>query len=394
MRSFQAYPTRHRYNALLAALFFSVSFVLLRNNNNNAASSSFFMIQLADPQFGVLDFGGLNWRPEQLMLNRTVIEINRLKPRFIVMVGDMQNYYQTNTNGENGDLAPNVGEMQVASIRESLSLLDPSIPLQAIMPGNHELGDVPTLATLAAYKEQWGTPHGSFVEDGIRFIYINSQIYQNSVETGVAAVAKRQTKWLQAQLTAAAADTHVAGVVLLAHIPPFIGDALESPGWGNWALDQRRQVLGMTQQSKAPPRLCICGHFHGNVEHVESAAFGAPLEVVTTSSVGCPMMWNGSTTGFYTPAQASAIAASPSGSDAFHNYIIRNGQGTTANYTERGLRIQAVSDRSGARLFEFSAGKGYRHKWFSIDALGELQAPLSASGALDGLAWTTFHAVL
>ena len=64
----------------------------------------------------------------------------------------------------------------------------------------------------------------------------------------------------------------------------------------------RQEVLGMTQGVAKAPRVVVCGHFHGNVERVESSAFGAPLEVVTTSSVGCPILWNGSATGLYSPA--------------------------------------------------------------------------------------------
>ena len=72
-------------------------------------------------------------------------------------------------------------------------------------------------------------------------------------------------------------------------------------------------MLTITQgrPTSAAPRVAICGHFHGNVERVESMAFGAPLEVVTTSAVGCPMLWNGTSTNRYTPQQATAIGAEP-----------------------------------------------------------------------------------
>jgi len=63
----------------------------------------------------------------------------------------------------------------------------------------------------------------------------------------------------------------------------------------------------MTQGVAKAPGVVVCGHFHGNVERGESSEFGAPLEVVTTSSVGCPILWNGSATGLYSPAQVATI---------------------------------------------------------------------------------------
>jgi len=363
----------------------------LRRNTNT--SHSFFMIQLADPQLGLFDYGGTDWSQEQSMLDLAIREVNRLSPRFIVLVGDMQNWYQTNENDENGNLAtgyaPNVGELQVLSVKKSLSLLDPSIPLRATMPGNHDVGDAPTLSSLRHYKDKWGEPRGSFTEDGIRFVYMDTQIYKNSSKAGISKVAADQTAWLKRELVTTATDV---GVVLLGHIAPFISDALEPEGFANWPLSVRKNVLSMTQHSRipVPPRLFICGHFHGNVERVESKAFGAPLEIVTTSSVGCPMMWNGSTTGSYTPSQASIIASGASGKAAYDDYIIRNGDmQTPPNYMLGKLRITAVPERSGVRIFEFNPAKGYRHNWFTLEMVGNLQSPLSTK-SLEGIAWTAF----
>jgi len=361
-------------------------FLLWRNTNT---SQSFFMIQLADPQLGLFHYGGTDWSQEQSMLDLAIREVNRLSPRFIVLVGDMQNWYQTNENGENGNLEPNVGELQVLSVKKSLSLLDPSIPLRAIMPGNHDVGDAPTLSTLRHYKDKWGEPRGSFTEDGIRFVYMDTQIYKNSSKAGISKVAADQTAWLKRELVTAATNV---GVVLLGHIAPFVSDALEPEGFANWPLSVRKNVLSMTQHSRipVPPRLFISGHFHGNVERVESKAFGAPLEIVITSSVGCPMMWNGSTTGSYTPSQASIIASEVSGKAAYDNYIIRNGDmQTPPNYTLGKLRITAVPERSGFRIFEFNTARGYRHNWFTLEMVGNLQSPLSTK-SLEGIAWTAF----
>jgi len=90
------------------------------------------------------------------MLNLSIRQINRLSPRFVILSGDMQNWYADDEG--NGQLTkrPDVGDAQVAGVKQSLSLLDGSIPLKATMPGNHDFGNAPTLATLARYEELWG----------------------------------------------------------------------------------------------------------------------------------------------------------------------------------------------------------------------------------------------
>lgn len=337
-------------------------------------AASFFMFQLADPQFGLQHYGTLNWTDEQAMLNRSVLEINRLGPAFVVLAGDMQNWYETNVGGQNGPLAntTDAGALQVAAVKQSLSLLDPSIPLKATLPGNHDIGDAPTASSLAAYERNWGAPFGAFEMGGVRFLHINSQLYFNASNPGMQDAAELQTRWLESELRAAEAEPTV-GVVILSHIPPFVGRADEPHGWANWPTATRRAILEATQSMPVPPRLIVCGHFHGNVEQVQSTAFEAVVEVVTTSSVGCPMLWNGSTTGAYTPEQAAVIAAQPTGSAAYENYIERTNAMGVPNFAVAAERVQARPDRSGVRVFEFHPSRGYRHRWFTLEELSAIQ---------------------
>ena len=363
-----------------------------------AHSSRFFMIQLADPQFG-LQHRDQRWHGEQAMLNRSIQLINRLSPRFIVMTGDLQNWYPT-TAGMRPDGSGEPGAAQVAALKQSLSLLDASIPLRANIPGNHDLGDAPTLKTLDTFQENWSADRYSFDEGGVAFLALNSQLYYNASQSGVGRRAERQTAWLSRQLDAAASRGAIA-VVVLSHIPPFVVAADEPSGWANWPTPVRQQVLQMTQQKQLPPSLFVNGHFHANVEGVRSAAFGAAVESVTTSSVGCPIHWNGSAASPLPHASAMAVATQPSGQSAFENYILHNGRpGEPADVSRIAQRVQARPDRSGVRLFEFDAGMGFRHRWFTLEELSELNTPLatygesSSSSPLAGMAfspWARAH---
>lgn len=348
-------------------------------------SSSFFMVQLSDPQLG-LEHGGSPWHDEQAMLNATLLQINRLQPRFAVLTGDMQNWFPTAHSPDDQ------GGKELAAVQQSLSLLSSRVPLRATLPGNHDVGDVPTATTLKRYAQHWGgSDRGSFDEDGIRFVAIDSQLYWNSSMPGVQALAGQQTGWLSQQLDAAAQQGTEA-VVLLSHIPPFIVASDEPSGWANWPQDTRDALLRMSQAKPVPPSLVVAGHFHANLEGgASSDAYGARVEVVTSSSVGCPIRWNGSDTGTLAPDVALAVATEPSGSAAFMNWVVRNG--TSVGDPDFGLktsRIAAGPGRSGVRLYEFDATAGYRHRWFTLRQLEALQAPLAGGDAspLAGAAFT------
>lgn len=240
------------------------------------------------------------------------------------------------------------------------------------------MADAPTLVTLDRFTRLWGGERTAFEEGGIAFVALNSQLYFNASEPGVAARAEEQTQWLSQQLDDAV-SRGVAGVVLLSHVPPFLVSADEPSGWANWPLDVRRRLLTATQAKLVPPSLIINGHFHANVEGVHSSAFGTTdLEVVTTSAIGCAIRWNGTSAAAPMPhATAAAVAAATTGKDAFERFVLRNGTATGAAdprlIPQRSFASPSVS---GVRLFEFDPHSGYRHGWFTLSALGELDRPL------------------
>jgi len=203
--------------------------------------------------------------------------------------------------------------------------------------------------------------------------------------------ADRQTEWFAAQLDDAAHEDAVSSVVVLTHIPPFLVAAEEPSGWANWRASVRRAVLQMSQQKPLPPSLFINGHFHGNVEGVHSGVFGAPLEIVTTSAVGCAMAWNGSEDNPTPHALAAAVGAEKNGSAAFLNWIVRDDAKGAPDFDLAAQRILAQPDRSGVRLFEFHKALGYRHKWHSLAEFECLAAPPTggdATSPLKGLDFT------
>ena len=386
-------PRRYRlcvtcFVSVLAVTVAAVAFHAVAQGAVDDEHTPFFVVQLADPQFG-LQHSNVEWQEEAAMLNLSILTINRLAPRFVVLTGDMQNFLPTSTGATwpmqkpDGIHHAHPGADQVASLMQCLSLLDASIPIRASIPGNHDIGYAPTVATLERFESLWGTPRASFDEGGVAFVAIDSQLYFNATQPGVAALAEEETIWLSQQLDDAA-NRSVAGVVLFSHIPPFLLRADEPTGWANWPMSVRTRLLNMTQTKRVPPSLVINGHFHANVEGVTSTAFGqTTLELVTTSSVGCPIQYNGSSAPVLTHEAAAAFGAAPTGYDLFQTFIVRNGS-TAATAADFGLipdRIRAAPDVSGVRVFEFDARRGYRHAWFTLETLGQLGAPLRTGGA-------------
>ncbi|CAE8624413.1 unnamed protein product [Polarella glacialis] len=350
-------------------------------------SSTFFMFQLADPQLGMLHCCGgdaasaLNWTQELAMLQLAIGHANRLRPRFVTLHGDMQNWYATDLPGENGALGPesglgDVGALQVADVKEALAALDPAIPVR-VLAGNHDVGDAPTLATLEQFRDRWGPMKYSSREGGTEFVVLDSQVYYDASQPGVREVQLEQTAWLR-RTVAATQASNATSIVVLTHIPPFMTSMDEPHGWANWPLAARHEVLGILTKPnlRLTPRLIICGHFHSNSSvssDSPSSQVKSSFEVVTTASVGTELLWNGRST--FTPTEALPVASTPSGSDAFNDFIARTDGVGAANYSESYLltRRDARADWSGVRIFEFSE-RGYRHRWFTNQALSMVQS--------------------
>ena len=148
------------------------------------------------------------------MLALAVEHVNRLKPRFVVVSGDL-------INGFPGK--PKVSD-QVEAFEGALARLDPSIPL-VLEPGNHDLGQRPTEAAVRAYQERFGDDYLRFWVGGVLFVSLNSQVVKAG--DGVAARRAAHTSW-----AAEAFETRAERVVVLSHICPFVGVPDEAEGRG------------------------------------------------------------------------------------------------------------------------------------------------------------------
>src|SRR3954447_15859896 len=126
-----------------AKQWFTASFLallLMGRAVSAIAAEPFFFIQLSDPQFGMFA-NNKDFAQETANFEFAVATINRLKPAFVVITGDLVN--------KAGDSA------QIAEFQRIAAKVDPRVPIYNVV-GNHDIENVPTPATIAAYTNSFG----------------------------------------------------------------------------------------------------------------------------------------------------------------------------------------------------------------------------------------------
>lgn len=222
-----------------------------------------FFAVLADPQMGMFAHD-LNFAQETANLEFAVANLNRLHPRFVVICGDLVN--------RTGDAA------QTAEYKRILKELDPSITVYNVA-GNHDVGNIPTPATLATYRAAFGPDYYTFTQPGFLGVVLDSNLIRSPQDAPRAA--RLQKEWLEKTL-AAAKDDPARPIVVFQHIPYFIHNADEADDYFNIPQPARQQYLNLLE--KAGVRFVFAGHYHRNAIGTDG-----PLTEVVTGAVGKPL---------------------------------------------------------------------------------------------------------
>ena len=223
------------------------------------ADKPFFFIQLADPQFG---FAAENkdFALETANFEKAIAAANRLRPAFVIVCGDLVN--------RPGDPA------QVAEYLRIAGKLDRSIKLCNVA-GNHDVGNEPTAASIAAYKEKFGPDYYCFRVGGLAAFVLNSQVIYFGKP---AEELQEQRRWLESEL-ARAKKSGARHLVVFQHHPLFIADSAEKGAYFNIPLAPRREYLDLFK--KYGVSHVFTGHHHRN-----GLAKDGAVEVVVNGPVG------------------------------------------------------------------------------------------------------------
>jgi predicted MPP superfamily phosphohydrolase len=269
MRAYTTHAARMMFaRPLLVSL--AITFAALVSPRVTAAEEPFFFIQLSDPQLGMFT-DNKDFSQDVANFEFTVAAVNRLHPAFVVITGDLVN--------KPGDPA------QIAAYRRIVGKIDSSIPVYNIA-GNHDVENMPTPETVAAYTKIFGADRYTFRHRGVVGIVLNSTVIHSPDKT--PEILAEQDRWLRAELVKAKSE-NPRHIVVFQHHPWFIANASEADQYFNIPLARRAAYMALFREFGV--RYLFCGHYHRNAEARDGA-----IENITTGAVGKPL--GGSKSGF------------------------------------------------------------------------------------------------
>jgi 3',5'-cyclic AMP phosphodiesterase CpdA len=208
-------------------------------------------------------FGGDPSGAELALFERAIEHANRLRPDFVVICGDLVNVP--------GDPA------QTEAFRRIAARLDPRIPLH-LVPGHHDVGNVPSPDSLRAWRETFGPDWYSFRHGDVYGIVLDSSLI--AAPWRVQRDAEAQLDWLEAELARAYASD-ARSILVFQHHPYFVEDPEEDDGFGNVPRLERRVYLKRLRDGRVDA--VFAGHLHRN-----ATAQDGKLEMIVTGPVGKP----------------------------------------------------------------------------------------------------------
>ncbi len=198
-----------------------------------------------------------------------VAAVNRLKPAFAIVLGDLVN--------REGDSA------QIQEFLRISRKIDSSIPVYYV-PGNHDVGAVPTPEMLAAYRKNFGRDYYAFTAGPIYGIVLNSTLISEPQKA--EAEFQEQDSWLKRELETAK-KSGAPHIIVFQHHPYFLENAEEPAQYSNMPLDRRRQMLSLLHRYGV--RYVFAGHIHKN-----NVGKDGDLEMVAIGPVSIPFGDEGS----------------------------------------------------------------------------------------------------
>lgn len=225
-------------------------------------------MMLADTQFG-MHANNRDFAQETANFEFTVAAVNRLKPAFVIILGDLVN--------KTGDAE------QIREFQRIARKIASDIPVY-LLPGNHDVGQTPSPETLAAYRKDFGRDYYSFRAGGVYGIALNSSLIYDP--QNAASEYQDQLTWLKNELETAK-TSGARHIVVFQHHPFFEKDAQEPDGYSNLPAERRKEFLNLFH--KYGVRWVFAGHVHKN-----NIAKDGDLEMAATGPVSMPLGEDGS----------------------------------------------------------------------------------------------------
>jgi len=227
---------------------------------------NYFFLQLADTQYGMFS-GNKGFEKEAVLSQQAVKHINRLRPRYVIVCGDLTNATPKHPRYD----------AQVSQYKRDFSEIDEDIPLVCVC-GNHDIGNRPTPASIDIYKKNFGDDYFAFWVGGAFNIVLNSSVLKDP--SGAPKILDAQYEWLDQQLEDAQ-KAEAKHIFIFQHHPLFLTQPDEDDQYFNIPLVRRTPLVKKLQQ--ADVRAVFAGHYHRN-----SHGRAGTMEMITTGPVGMP----------------------------------------------------------------------------------------------------------
>ncbi|HEX7360448.1 MAG TPA: metallophosphoesterase [Bryobacteraceae bacterium] len=251
-------------------LFPGLCALLLLGLSTAVAQTPWSFAVMSDPQFGMYA-KNRNFAQEEANFEFVIANVHRLRPAFVVICGDLVN--------KTGDLK------QIAEYKRILKQLDPGIKVYSVA-GNHDVGNVPTAQSIAAFHKNIGPDYYSFTAKNILGIVLDSNLIRAPQADPKAAASQKQ--WLVRTLRNAKSDSGDL-IVVFQHVPYFVKSADEPDNYFNIPKPARREYLNLL--ARGGVKYVFAGHTHHN-----AGGKDGPLNEIVTGAVGMPL--GGSVSGF------------------------------------------------------------------------------------------------
>jgi len=229
------------------------------NCQKKNSSSPFFFIQVTDPQFGMFE-SDKGFSKETELYEKAVSEINRLKPDFVVITGDL-----VNNKGNRS---------QVDEFKRITAKIADGIPVY-YSPGNHDIGQSPEQKDIDIFISDYGHDRFAFKHKKNLLIGVNSCL----IKSNTPKLEQEQFDWLKKELSK---GKRTKNIILFTHYPFFIKSSDEAESYSNMAPDTRNRYLALFREAGIDA--IFAGHLHNNSE----SKFGK-MDMITTSAVGKPL---------------------------------------------------------------------------------------------------------
>jgi len=204
----------------------------------------FYFVMFTDTQMGMYA-ANRDFVRETANYEFVVATINRLKPGFAIVLGDLVN--------KTGD------DTQIREFQRISQKIDPAIPVYYVA-GNHDVGHEPTPDSVAAYRKIFGRDYYSFRAGPVYGIVLDSTLIQAPIHDETDY--QEQLAWFKTELEKAK-SSGAPQIIVFQHHPFFIVNAQEPELSGrNIPLERRQIFLSLLHQYNV--HYVFAGHIHAN----------------------------------------------------------------------------------------------------------------------------------